>query len=207
MAVLVAVDRLGDGLAVGHLGLADGGLDVVLALHAVDQHLEVQLAHARDHRLAGVVIGADAEGRILVGEGLHRLAELVLIGLGLRLDRDVDDRLGELHPLEDDRVVPVAQRVSGGGVLEAEAGDDVTRHGGLEVLAVVGVHQEDAAESLALLLGGVVDLVALVDLTRVDPEVGELAERVGDDLERQRGEALVGGRPGDLGRRRACSSP
>ena len=85
----------------------------------------------------------------------------------------------------------IAQRVAGGGVLEAEAGDDVAGHGDVEVFALVGVHQQDAAEALAALLGGVVDLVALVDLAAVDPEVGQLAERVGDDLERQRGERLV----------------
>ena len=87
--------------------------------------------------------------------------------------------------------VAVAQRVAGGDVLEAEAGDDVAGHRDVEVLALVGVHQQDAAETLALLLGRVVDLFALADLARVDAEVGELAERVGDDLERQRGERRV----------------
>ena len=92
------------GLAVGDLRLADGGLDAELAQHAVDQHLEVQLAHAGDDGLAGLLVGADAERRVLVGQRLERLAELVLVGLGLGLDGDVDHRLGEDHPLEDDRV-------------------------------------------------------------------------------------------------------
>ena len=35
------------GLAVGDLRLADGRLDGELALHAVDEDLEVELAHAR----------------------------------------------------------------------------------------------------------------------------------------------------------------
>ena len=59
---------LGDGLAVGHLRLADGGVDLELAQHAVDQHLEVQLAHAGDDGLAGLLVGADLEGRVLLGE-------------------------------------------------------------------------------------------------------------------------------------------
>ena len=88
-------------------------------------------------------------------------------------------------------VAAIAQRVAGGGVLEAEAGNDVAGHGDVEVFALVGVHQQDAAEALAAFLGRVVDLVALVDLAAVDAEVGQLAERVGDDLERQRGERLV----------------
>ena len=109
----------------------------------------------------------------------------------------MDDRLGELHPLEDDGVVAIAQRVTGGDVLEAEPGDDVAGHGDVEVLALVGVHQQDAAETLAVFLGGVVDLFALADLAGVHAEVGQLAERVGDDLERQCGELLVLGTTGD----------
>ena len=168
----------------------------------------MQLAHAGDDRLAGLLVGADAERRVLVGERLERLAELVLVGLRLGLDGDVDHRLGELHPLEDHEVVAIAERVAGGDFLEAESGDDVAGHRDVEVFALVGVHQQDATEPLALLLGGVVDLVALVDLAGVDPEVGQLAERVGHDLERQRRERLVVRAPAvdDL-RRRACSCP
>src|SRR3546814_10313506 len=50
-------DRLGDGLAVRHLRLADGGVDLELAQHAVDDDLEVQLAHAGDDGLARVLVG------------------------------------------------------------------------------------------------------------------------------------------------------
>ena len=43
-----ASDRLGDGLAVRHLRLADVGLDLELAQQPVDDDLQVQLAHAGD---------------------------------------------------------------------------------------------------------------------------------------------------------------
>jgi len=52
-------------------------------------------------------------------------AHLLLVGLGLRLDRDLDHRLGEFHPLEDDRSILRAQGIAGGGVLETRQGDDV----------------------------------------------------------------------------------
>ena len=104
VAHLDLLDRRGDRLAVRDLRLADVRLDVELAHHPVDEHLEVQLAHAADDRLAGLVVGVDAERRVLVGERAERLAQLVLVVLGLGLDRDGDHRLGELHPLEHDRV-------------------------------------------------------------------------------------------------------
>ena len=125
---------LGDRLAVGHLRLADGGVDLELAEHAVDQHLEVQLAHAGDDGLAGLLVGADLEGRVLLGERVEGLGHLVLVDLGLGLDGDVDDRLGELERLEHDRVRRVAERVAGLGVLEADAGDDVAGVDGVDVV-------------------------------------------------------------------------
>src|SRR6202040_2664852 len=51
VALLDLLDRLADRLAVGHLGLAHVGVDAELAQHAVDEHLEVELAHAADDRL------------------------------------------------------------------------------------------------------------------------------------------------------------
>jgi len=106
-------------------------------------------------RLTGLLVGADLEGRVLVGEGAERLAELVLVGLRLRLDRDGDHRLGELHALEDDRLVGVAERVTGVVCLEADRGDDVAREDSFLVLPVVRVHLEEAGRCLLLVLRGV----------------------------------------------------
>ena len=72
--------------------------------------------------------------------------------MDLRLDRDLDDRLGELHLLEDDRLLRIAERVAGARVLQAGERDDVAGIGFLDVLAVVGVHQQHAADALVLVL-------------------------------------------------------
>ena len=119
-------------------------------------------------------------------------AHLVLVGLGLGLDGDRDHRLREDHRLQDDRRVLAAERVPGGRRLEADGGGDVAGPDLLDVLAVVGVHLEDAADPLALPLGGVVDVGAALQGAAVDPEEGEVAdEGVVGDLEGDRGERLV----------------
>ena len=163
-------------------------VDAELAHHAIDEHFEVELAHTRDDRLPGLVVGVDLEGRVFVRQRAQGLAQLVLVVLRLRLDRDRDHGLGEDHALEHDRVLALAERVARGGLLETEAGDDVARVRDLDVEAVVRVHAQDAADALLAVLGGVVDLGALLELARVDAEVGELAVGVGDDLERERRE-------------------
>ena len=68
VAQLDLLDRHRDRLAVRDLRLADVRVDAELAHHAVDEHLEVELAHAGDDRLAGLVVGVDLERRVLVGE-------------------------------------------------------------------------------------------------------------------------------------------
>ena len=91
---------------------------------------------------------------------LQRAAELLLVGLRLRLDGDRDDRLRELHALEHDRLVLVAERVARGGVAEADRGGDVAGVDLLDLLALVGVHLEEPADALLLPLDRVVDVRA-----------------------------------------------
>ena len=112
----------------------------------------MQLAHALEDGLAGLVIGRDAEGRVFGGELAAARRQLLLVGLGLRLDRDLDDRIGEFHLLEDDGLVRIAQRVAGAAFLQTRQRDDVAGEGFLDVLAVVGVHLEHAADALFLVL-------------------------------------------------------
>ena len=87
----------------------------------------------------------------------------------------------------------VAEGLAGGGVLEADAGDDVAGGALVTVDALVGVHLEDAAEALAVVLDRVVDVGARLRLTGVHADVGELADvRVGHDLEGEGREGLLG---------------
>ena len=189
-----------DRLAVGDLGPADVRVHRELAHEAVDDDLEVELAHAGDEGLAGLLVRPDAEGRVLLGEAREPLAELVLVGLRLRLDRDRDDRVRELHRLEPDRRGVDRERVAGRRGLEADGGDDLAGADLLALLAVVRVHLEQAADALGLARGDVHDPLAGLDLPGVDPEVGQLADvRIAHHLEGQRRERLVlGGAPGEL---------
>ena len=207
VAELDLLDLLAHRLAVGHLGLAHVGVHVELAEHPVHQDLEVELAHPGDDRLAGLLVGLDPEGRVLLGQREQGLGQFVLVGLGLRLHGHVDHRLGEGQRLQDDLVVGVAQGVAGGGLLEAHGGHDVPGVGGVEVLAGVGVHLEDPADPLLAVLGRVDHARALGQGARVDPQVGELADvGVGHDLEGQgRERGLVVGGPLD-GRPPPCGA-
>src|SRR6476619_500545 len=170
--VVVLEDGTTDRLAVGHLRLADVGLDLELALHAVDEDVEVQLAHAGDDRLAGVLVVVDLEGRVLGRELLDGRAELLLVALGLGLDGDLDDGVGEGHRLEHDLLVEVRQGVTGRRVLEPDGRVDVAGHGLLDGVLLVGVHLEELPDALLATLGRVDDARARADVARVDADEG-----------------------------------
>ena len=93
-----------DRLAIGHARLADVGADLELAQHTVDEHLEMQLAHPRNKRLAGVLVKPDLKGRVLFGQALKRGTHLVLIGVCARLNRHRDDGIGKGDRLEQQRL-------------------------------------------------------------------------------------------------------
>src|SRR4051794_38289411 len=201
VGVVVALDGLADRLAVGHLRLADVGLDVELAAHAVDQDLQVELAHAGDDRLAGLLVEADLEGRVLLGQLLDGRAQLLLVALGLRLDGHRDDRRREGHRLQDHRLLRVAEGVTRRRLLHAVDGDDLAGTHALALFALVGVHLVDLADPLLAVLGAVEHRGPGVELAGVHADVGQLAEvLVGLDLESQRRERLaLVGVPQDLG--------
>ena len=85
----------------------------------------MKFAHALDDRLAGLFVGRNAEGRIFCGKTLQREAHFFLVGFGLRLDSELDNRLRELHALEHDRLHRIAQRVARRRVFQTDDGDNV----------------------------------------------------------------------------------
>ena len=185
------LDRAAHRLAVGDLRAPDVGFDAELALHAVDEHLQVQLAHARDLGLAGLFVGAHLEGRVLLGQAAERDRHLLLVDLRLGLDRDLDHGLGEDDVLEVDRRVGRRQRVAGDDLLDAHRRGDVAGVDLGDLLALVGVHHQDAPDPLGAPGAHVQHARARLEVAGVHAEVGQLADvGVGGDLERQRRERL-----------------
>ncbi len=138
------------------------------------------------------MVGRHREGRVLLGQAGQSDGHLVLLGLGLRLDSNVDNGLSELDLLEDDLLALGAQGVTGGGVLEAHASDDVAGACVVAVDTLGSVHLEDAAQALTLAIGSVDDVGTGLGHARVDADVGELTDkRVGHNLEGKASEGLI----------------
>ena len=189
------VGLFADGLTVSNLGSTHVCLDLELTQQTVNNDLQMQLAHTSNDGLAGLFIGVGLEGRILFGQLCQRDAHLLVTGLGLRLDSNADNGLGELHGLQNDGMILITQSITSGGVLQTDNSSNITCVAAVDILAVVGVHLQDAAHTLLAVLHGVVDSGTCLNLTGVNTEVCQLTnERVGSDLEGQSCEGSVVGR-------------
>src|SRR5580704_14990382 len=187
----LGLDRAANGLAVGDLRLADVGVDLELALHAVDDDLEVQLAHAGNDGLPGFLVRVHAKRGIFLREPLQGEAHLLLVDFGLRLHGHRDDGLGKLHLLQDDDLVRIAQRVARGHILQAHRSGDVARVHFLDLGAVARMHLQEPPDALVAILVRYVHLVAGIQGARIDAEEREVPhERVVQDLEGERRERL-----------------
>ena len=189
------VGLFADGLTVSNLGCTHVCFNLELTQQTVNDDLQVQLAHTGDDGLTGLFVSVGLEGRILFGQLCQRDAHLLVAGLGLGLDGNADNGLGELHGLQNDGMILITQSITGGGVLQTDNSSDITCIAAVDILAVVGVHLQDAAHTLSSVLHGVVDSSTSLDLTGVDTEVSQLTnERIGCDLESQSCEGSVVGR-------------
>src|SRR5690606_2954826 len=181
-----------DSFTVSHLGLADVGLDVELTLHTINDDVQVQLTHTTDDGLTGLFVGAHAERGVFLSQLAQSDTHLLLVSLGFRLDRYVDNRLGEIHARQNDGLLDGTQGVTGGHILHADQRSDVTGAQLLELFTAVSLHLNHTADALFLALDRVEHRVTGAQHTGVHAYEGQgTDEGVGGNLERQSSERLV----------------
>src|SRR3984893_11389729 len=156
--------------------LADIRLDLELAPCAVDDDLEVLLAHARDDGLTRLLVGGHRDRRVFVREALKRQTHFLLVRLRLRLNGHGDHRRREYHLLQRDDLFQVAQRVTGDNVLQTHRGSDIARTPFLDLSALPSVHLQTAPDPLLLVLRRHVHGIARVERPGVHAEERQVAD-------------------------------
>src|SRR5699024_11170512 len=143
-------------------------------------------------RLTSFFVLADGEGGVLCRQTLNSGRQFFLVTLGVRFDSYRDHWFWEFHGFQDDRCFFGRKAVTSGGVLQTDDCVDVAGLCFVNRVFLVGVHLEQPRDTFLFLLGGVQNLIAGLDLARVDPDVGQGSEEwVSSDLECQCGEWLI----------------
>src|SRR5690606_24432360 len=159
--------------SVGDLRLTDISLDLELSKQSVDDNFEVKLTHTGNNRLSGLFIDTNREGRIFFSQPTEGIAELVAVCLGLGFDGDRDNRIREVHRLEDDRRFVSAERVACCRVLQTYDSDDVASYGFLNIGSFICLKSDQTANTFALVLGAVQHVGAGAQLAAVDSNEGQ----------------------------------
>jgi hypothetical protein len=111
--------RLADRLAIGNGRRPAFDRDLVLAFEALHGDAQVHFAVARNHRLAGILLVAQAERRVLVRQPMDRRRHLDLVLALLGAEREGIDGLGRLQADELRRAaLGRAQRLAGARIFE-----------------------------------------------------------------------------------------
>ena len=174
--IALSVGRFpGDGFPVGDLGRADSRMHLEVLDDPGHQDIQVQLPHARDDQLSGLLVLPDSEGRILPFQLPQGSFELRPLGESSGFDRHGDHGLGEVHGLQHDREVLAADRVAGLGNLEADRHRDVSGRDLLQWFVAVGVHAQKPMNALPLFLVHVVRHRPAAKPARVHPDEAQVA--------------------------------
>ena len=97
-----------------------------LTTQTVDDDVEVKLTHTADHCLTCLLVCLYAECRVFLCKLLQAYTELVEVFLSLRLYCDTNHWIRELHSLECNRVLLVAECVACADIIESYSGTDIT---------------------------------------------------------------------------------
>ena len=157
----------------------DAHIEIEIAQQAVLDDFEVQLAHAADDRLAGLLVFVGAERRILPLHHLEHFAELLALQRGLGLDGHRDHRFGKLDRLEQNRLGGVAKRVAGDRNPRADHADDVARLGRGNLLAAVGLDMPKLGGVFLLVFARIENAAIGLQPAGINPHVVQIAMLVG----------------------------
>ena len=182
--LVVNISKLLDCFLVSNLRCTYVSLNLELSEETVNDDIQVKLTHTCDNGLTCFFVSPCSEGRILFGKLCKADAHLFLTGLSLRLDSELDNRLGEFHGLEDYRVLRIAECITGSCILKTYASSDIAGVASLDILSVVGVHLKDTTHSFRVVLSCIEHSSTCVNSTRINSEVAELTnEGVSCNLE------------------------
>ena len=184
-----------DGFLVSNLRSTDVCFHLEFAEQTVNDDFQMKFAHTGNDGLTGFFIGVGAESRVFFCEFRKSNAHLFLTGLGFGFNGNADNRFREHHGFQNDRMIFVAERIAGGGIFGRSNGRDIARINFVDIGSFVCMHLQNTAETFMLVFRRVINVRTFHNDTRIYAEEAKLSdERVGHDLECQRGERRFVGR-------------
>ena len=172
-------------LLVGHAWRTHGHLGLPFAAQALDHHFQVQLAHAPDQGFTRFPVRFHTERGVFLGQAGQPLRHPDQVRRTRRLQPPGQHRRLSLDVLQAQRLRTAAQRLATDRILPAQYRDNVTGHGLLDVMGLVGLHPHQATDTPPLRMLRTGHRVAHLQGARVQPHEAQRAVLLVGDLEQQ----------------------
>ena len=152
------ITRLGNGFAISHLRITHIGFYLEFTLQTINDNIKVQLAHTGNNGLTTVRIGGYFERRIFHSQTAQSQAHLFNIGLGLRLNCQLNNRLREHHVFQNNRMCFITKRITCCGVFQTGQSDNIAGISLFDIITLVGVHQKHTTDTFFLVFNRVINV-------------------------------------------------
>ena len=125
-----------------------------------------------------------AECGIFFGKFCKRFTEFALACLGLRLDRQFNNRFREFHAFQNNRMILVTDGITCSGELESDRRSYVAAVDLGKFRSLIRMHLQDTSDTLLLVLRRIHDVRAGFAGAGIDSEISKPSdERIRYDLE------------------------
>ena len=151
----VYINRLGDCLFVSNLRCTNVSLNLELTKKTVNDDIQVKLTHTSDNGLSSFLICMSTECRVLLSKLSKCLTKFALSSFCLRLDRELDNWLRELHGLKDYRMLLVTDCITCCSEFESDRCSDITGVNLIQLHTFVSVHLKNTSNTLFFIFCGI----------------------------------------------------
>ncbi len=188
---VVKVGAFGDGFAVSDLGLTDKDFNAVFAFDAFDVDFEVEFTHPTDDGLAGFFVAEKAEGRVFFGEAVECFSKVCETFFVFGFDGKGDHGVRNEHRGHGVHDFAIRESVTRRAFNSKEC-HDVAGFCELDIVHLVGVHENKAADFVLVAVATVEDGIAFSDASLVNAAVGKLSETPVFEFKGEHHERLFG---------------
>lgn len=186
MIIVGVIDlrREGDRLKVWKMRREEVGLKIELEINEIEENVEVKLENEGDDGMKGILVRIEEERRILGRKKIERNENILMVGIGIRIDRDLDKRIRELNEIKDKRIKRIEKSIESGGLIEERKGKDVEWERLIDVLKDVGVNMKNKEDKIKIEIEGVLKRKEIGKIERIDEGEGKRKkERIVNDIE------------------------
>ncbi len=148
-----------------------------LSQQTVYNNLQMKLAHTRDNGLSCLLVGLCAEGWVFFGQFCQSLTHLSLSSFCLRLNRNINNRLWELHGFQNNRMLFITDSITCCCQLKAYCGGNIARINLIEFLSLICMHLKNTTYTLLFALCSIQYIRTRVHGTRVHTEECEFSHK------------------------------